>query len=357
MAALAHDLKVQAETIRDLWLNLKPDDIYRRDLKATLNLLVTSAAGILRNLLTLNPFKIGVNKGPRFYSFLDTAPLWKFLKKSLPLQNLSRNISHGPVDAAALVATNLDDGASEIFLQKKSHLLYSGNYRIRKVELGIKHAIASAAIPIIFPAVQIDDRYYSDGGLRMFTPLSPAVQLGAKRLLVVELQPHGRKKEVPPPKYTHRPTFAYQMGRLLNGLFQDRVDFDLQQVEKINDILEAGESLYGPKFSRRLNRRLNSSWKKYGTSFRGLSTLQVFQIAPSFDLSEIFRDWFKREDLDFDFTLFEDVLIRLLDIDPLTGEELLGYLIFAPDYLKQLFDVGFQDALKKRHELIDLFDN
>jgi NTE family protein len=356
MAALADDLPRQGELIKQLWLSLKPEKIYRRDLAAAFHFLNVSLGGILGNFLTFNPFKLAKRKTHRFNAFLDTRPLRAFLKKILPWENISRNILHGPVDGVALSATNIYSGQCEFFMQKKPGLRYRGNYITREVAIGLDHAMASAAIPIIFPSVKVGDYYYSDGGLRLFTPMSPAIQLGADRLVVVELR---HKADLPQSKPSHRvsePTIAQQMGRLLNGVFLDRIKYDLAQLKKINGILDSGGELYGKDFLSRLNHKIQKCRDK-GRDGQGLRHIEVVEISPSEILSDIFRRWFHRLDQDkFKFTSFEKMMVKLMDIDPVSGEDLLSYLVFAPKYLRELFDLGYEDGRRKKTQLIEIME-
>src|SRR5262249_15267634 len=152
---------------------------YLRNLGAATHFLGSTVGGILRNFLTFNPFNLTRRRGPHFNSFLDTSPLRAFLKKTIPWDLVDKNVRQGSIEAIAINATNLRSVRHELFLQRKPSVQYQGHYQYYDVKLGVEHAMASAAIPIIFPAVKIEGTYYADGGLRLFTPMSPAIQLGA----------------------------------------------------------------------------------------------------------------------------------------------------------------------------------
>jgi len=358
LAATAHDPHLQGSSLKDIWFSIKQENIYRRDLSATTHFLGSTLGGILRNFLTFNPFHLAKRKGPHFESFLDTAPLKKYLKKVIPWNQIKKNISRGPVDALAINVTNLTNGRNEIFLQKKKSLPYRGHYICHNGAILPEHVIASAAIPIIFPPERIGKNYYADGGLRLFTPMSPAIQLGADRLIVIGL----RKRAVPLKPYLGRsrrdkktPGISEQMGRLLNGLFLDRIEFDMEQLVRINTIIEMGEKIYGKTFLDKINRRMKKEGYQTDIALRGLRKIKAIEIQPSEFINKIFLEWFQQtKKAKFKFSALEKMLVRLLDIDPTTGSDLLSYLIFAPRYIKEIFELGYEDAKRQKSELIEL---
>ena len=357
MVAMANDPALQGEWLKSMWFSIRQGNIYRRDLTATTHFLGSTFGGVLRNLLTFNPFNIAKRKGAHFESFLDTQPLKKYLKKSINWNHVDQNITKGPVDAVAINVTNLTNGRNELFLQKKRSTHYRGHYICHRGPITPDHIMASAAIPIIFPPQKIGRSYYADGGLRLFTPMSPAIQLGADRLLVIGL----RKRALPNKPYMGKsrpdkstPTIAEQMGRLLNGLFLDRIESDMEQLSRVNAIIETGESVYGKDFLPKVNTKMKKVGYDIDIAKRGLRKIKALEIQPSEFINSIFLNWFHREEKHFKFSALEKMLVRLLDIDPTTGSDLLSYLIFAPHYVRDLFELGFQDAKSQRKELIDI---
>jgi Predicted esterase of the alpha-beta hydrolase superfamily len=359
MASMADNPKLQGEKIKELWLSIRQEDIYRRDFGATAHFIGSTFGGLIRNFTTFNPLKFGNRKGPHFSSFLDTTPLRAYLKKHIPWDNIGKNILNGPVDAVAINATNLQTGQNEVFLQRKPDLDYMGHYRIVEAPIGLEHAMASSAIPIIFPSVRIGDYYYSDGGLRLFTPMSPAIQLGAERLLIIGLRHSpspGEKKEAKIPKM-QEPTIADQMGRLLNGLFLDRIQYDLEQLKRINTVIDISEKVYGRDYVERVNQRMRKEGLRGDIASRGLKKIRAVEVHPSEFISDIFARWYKRlRKGKSHFSAFEKMMVRLLDIDPTHGQDLLSYLTFAPDYLHEVFELGYQDAQTQRGKIIEIME-
>jgi NTE family protein len=355
MVSLAADPLQQGEWLKRTWFSLKQNNIYRRDLSATTHFLSSTLGGVLRNFLTFNPFKLGLRKGPHFESFLDTAPLKRYLSKIISWKSVEENIRRGPVDAVAINVTNMTSGRNEIFLQKKPSCPYQGHYIVHQGPIEPLHVVASAAIPIIFPPEKIGQNYYADGGLRLFTPISPAIQLGADKVVVV-----GSRKRVPPRKPylgTSRPdhstpTIPEQLGRLLNGFFLDRIEFDMEQLTRINTIIDTSEKIYGKNYLEKLNQQMKKDGCKTDIASRGLRKIEGIEIQPSEFVNKIFLDTFQRKGNEFKLSALEKMLIRLLDIDPTSGSDLLSYLIFAPEYIRELFELGFQDAKGQKDGLM-----
>jgi NTE family protein len=360
MASTAQDPQLQGKSLKEMWFSLNQSNIYRRDISATTHFLGSTLGGIMRNFLTFNPFHIASRKGPHFESFLDTAPLKEFLTKVIAWPKIEKNILQGPVDAVALSVTNLNNGSNELFFQKKPSVVYRGHYVHHEGALKPEHAIASAAIPIIFPPEKIGKTYYADGGLRLFTPISPAIQLGADRLIVVGM----RKRPKPMQPYkggqrisTKTPTIAEQLGRMLNGLFLDRIEFDMEQLDRINTIIDISEKIYGKNFLEKINERMKKESYKTDIATRGLKKIEGMEIQPSEFVNNIFLRWFQKgEKGHFKFSALEKILVRLLDIDPTSGSDLLSYLIFAPQYIRDLFDLGYEDAKRKKDRLVEIMD-
>lgn len=363
MVSMAHDPKVQGEKLKAFWLSLKQENIYRRDLSAATHFLGATVGGMMRNFLTINPFQIGRGRGPHFESFLDTTPLKKLLAKLIPWKQIKKNIQKGPVDVLALNTTNLRNGHSEIFLQRKNKIKYNGPYICHEVTLGVEHVMASAAIPMIFPSVRLGKTYYADGGLRLFTPMSPAIQLGAEKLLVIGLRhdlsnadlPINNAKEKDPVHKT--PSIANQLGRILNGLFIDRIQFDMEQLQRINAIIEAGEDVYGDDFLKKINQSMKRRNLELDIAKRGVRNIHSLEILPSESMTGIFLRWLeKAQKGEWKFSAMEKFFIRLLEIDPLTGSDLMSYLTFAPQYVEQLFELGYRDAESRRDDLMELLE-
>lgn len=366
MASTAQDPKHQGEKMYALWKALKQDDIYKRNIAALSNLVGRSLSGIGKNIFGLSsPNPRG--GGTHFTGLLDTAPFHNFMEKIIPWESLHRNIASGTIDAVSLTATNMSSGKMELFLEKHDSVRYSGHYPVRLVKIAPDHARASAAIPIVFPTIKIGQHYYADGGLRLNTPLSPAIHLGADRLLVIGMHPvqmRSLEERTLPPfdVLTHSiedvtpPTLGEVIGIVLNSLFLDRIDYDLEQLARINRIVDWGETTYGTNFIDQINQTLVKKRIRGDIASRGLKRLHAFSIFPSEAISEIFADCLSNPALiKKHLGAFEKFILRMLDIDLVHGQNFLSYMMFIPEYIERLLELGFEDAKKNHDGLVEFF--
>ena len=351
MAATAHDPAYQGRAIYELWESVREENIYRRDKKALWNFVAKSSKGIV------SKFVRGEGMGNHFNGFLDTSPFLPFITEIIPWNMISKNIKSGLIQAVSIVATNVFTGRMELFIEKHPSVEYTGEHRTHITRVEPLHAMASAAIPIVFPTIMVDGIAYTDGGLRLNTPMSPAIQLGADALLVIGLHHrakpgekipfHGRKGEPA--------AMGQVLGRVMNSIFLDRIQYDLEQLERINRIIDWVETVYGKDALDKVNRMLIRKKIRGDVANRGLKRLSVIRIRPSEDIGEIFSECYLRGK-DKHFTSFEKFLVRFLDIHPESGVDFLSYLAFMPEYLKRLLDLGFEDARRHHDELKGFMD-
>lgn len=353
LASTAHNPGMQAEEIRHVWENLRSENIYRRDSSAFWGFIGKSGRGILRNV-----FGPGAGRHPHFSGFLDTSPFLPFVEKIIPWQMISSNVSNGFVKALSIVATNVFTGRMELFIEKNQEIEYNGDYIHHLTRIEPIHAKASAAIPMVFPTVLVDGIAYTDGGLRLNTPMSPAIHLGADALLVIGLHHRARPGEKIPFHGVRgkHPAMGQVLGRVMNSIFLDRTQYDLEQLERINHIIDWSEELYGKDYLTDLNAMLRRKQIKKDIGGRGLKRLQVIRIRPSEDIGELFSHCYQHGKK-MHMSLFEKFLTRFLDIDPSGGIDFLSYISFLPDYLKKLLDLGFEDARRHHTELKELLDH
>ncbi len=347
MAATADNLDLQGKDIRRLWETVREENIFRRDQIAFWKFLSKTSTGALRGLIR-GPLKTVRH----FNGFLDTSPFLPFIQKVIPWKGISQNIRKGLVQAVSLVATNVFTGRTELFVEKYPTVEYSGDYIFHHTPIEPLHAMASAAIPIVFPTILINGIAYTDGGLRLNTPMSPAIQLGADSILVVGLHHRAKPGETIPfhGEKGKFPSLGQVMGRVMNSVFLDRIQYDMEQLDRINKIIDWGEMLYGEDFLEDLNRMIRKKRISGDIANRGLKRLKVLRIRPSQDIAEIFSDCYRRGK-DKHFSSFEKFLVRILDVDPTGGVDFLSYLVFMPEYLKKLIELGFEDARSHHADL------
>ena len=350
MASTAHVPELQGNEIYNLWKNVREENIYKRNLKALFEFLGKNTRGVLMKFLRRSG-----SDSPHFPGFLDTSPFLPFIKQAIPWKRITRNVQEGFLDALSIVTTNVFTGRLELFIQKSEKTKYLGDALVHYGPIQPVHAAASAAIPVIFPSVMIDDMAYTDGGLRLNTPLSPAIHLGADSILVIGLNHRAKPGEKIPMQGVkgEAPALGQVLGRVMNAIFLDKIQNDMEQLDRINHIIDWCEEVYGKDFIKKMGKFLSK--KKNVGSFgeRGLKKLRVFRIRPSQDIGDIFSQCFREEGSEH-FTSFEKFLIRFLDADSKGGIDMLSYISFLPSYLKRLLELGFEDA-KSHHDEIEEF--
>jgi NTE family protein len=214
---------------------------------------------------------------------------------------------------------------------------------VRRAQIGQHHVLASAAIPLIFPPVEIGDEIHCDGGLRLNTPMGPSVHLGMNRLLVIGLSTpitHGRA--VKDGKY---PGATYMLGKVMNAFLLDHVNTDLLEVERINDFLRDGIQVYGPSFLDRINEAARARGAM--AERRLLSSLVL---RPTTDIGQVASDYLASNRVRFGKSLGR-AFIRLMDVGTGADADLASYLLFDGGFAQTLIEMGRRDAHARRGEI------
>jgi NTE family protein len=211
-----------------------------------------------------------------------------------------------------------------------------------------EHVLASASIPILFPAVPIGGVYHCDGGLHQNTPLSPALRLGADRVLVIGIRrsEEGRRPEPGEPY----PTPVFLAGKIMDSMLLDRIDYDIDRLNLVNDMLEAGERAFGAEFKAAIDQAVA---RRRGTPYRKVKCLYI---RPSRDIGEIALTCIKSGDVDArGFT--RRLIRRVASAESDYGADLMSYLLFDRSFANRLIALGFEDARRQRDEILDFFDD
>lgn len=359
LASAAHDDPVSAgNKLYQTWKDLRQDEIYARNLAALTSLIVKSASGMMLNVFRTAKRKPTIDDSHHFKGLFDTSPLPKFLKKHIDFKLINANVDKGPVSAVSVTATNLATGYMELFVKKKKSLPYTGQYVFRDTDLVPEHAVASGAIPIAFPPQKIGKYFYVDGGLRLNTPMSPAIQLGANRIFIIGMHNvAARAKHVGSEvDVVYPPTLGQVIGKVLHSIFLDRIDYDMEQMTRINRIIEWGEMCYGADFLDEINTMLEKKRIRGDVADRGLQNLKALNIYPSGDIAGIFANTIQEPKVYASFFGgFEKLLLKILDVDFIQGQDFLSYLMFVPEYIHKLLELGYHDAQKNEDRILEFF--
>jgi NTE family protein len=291
----------------------------------------------------------------RYGGLLDTSGLERFVIRVIPWRGIERSLRSRALHAISVSATHVGTGHTVVFLSSAEPVPREWSrdpfVRHRAARIGPRHVLASAAIPMLFPAVKIGDEYFTDGGLRQNTPMSPAIRLGADRLLLVSLK-HVKKepKEIEKERVAAYPKPLYLAGKALNALMLDHTEYDLMRMQRINMILEAGNASFGPRFEEMMNHEL--------VRLRGapLRRIQTVHIRPSEDIGTIAARFAASGKVKVHGPIAKRLIGRLAAGEARHESDLLSYLLFDGAFAGELIELGRCDAAKKEDELATLFD-
>ncbi len=292
----------------------------------------------------------------RLYGLLDTEPLERLVLQSIPWRGIRRNVRSGRIDTVCVAATQVATGRAVVFCDSNRPELPPwasvSNIRMQRIRLSPLHALASAAIPLLFPSVRVGARYYADGGLRLNTPLAPAVRLGADKILVIGLTHQVGESVNEATAQERTAEFGnpmYLFGKVLNALMLSPIEADVERLHFVNNILEAGNDAFGSDFVARLNIQLDPKGE------RQLKRIEDLVIRPSEDLGRIAAE-VVRDDPALDFGAFVGMLRRVTGVGTTAKEaDLLSYLLFDAAYARRLAEIGYNDAAAREGELAAFF--
>ncbi|NQY75325.1 MAG: patatin-like phospholipase family protein [Candidatus Margulisbacteria bacterium] len=316
LSSFAEDMTIASKRLVRLWTRISTKQVYRIDL--------LSMAGIgLRWLLELSSGGLSPKKKAR--ALLNTEPLMELIQRGIKFQKIQENIDKGYIHSLALTAVNYSSGNSRTFFQGGAGVEPWERLRRKGLAANItpEHIMASTAIPMLFPPIKLDGQYYGDGSLRNYTPLSPAIKLGAQKLIVVGVR---RKENKLMEHMDMSPTPARILGVLLNSVLLDAIDYDYERLTRINHTL---------KFV-------------HETAETPLKKVDVLMIRPSQDLGIIASE--EAEHMPKTILHFIHGLGTSQE-----ASDLISYLLFEPSYTGRLIELGQKDAMEKETDIRAFF--
>jgi NTE family protein len=284
----------------------------------------------------------------RLGGVVDTRQLERMVRVLTPWHRISRNIDAGHLDSISVSATDIGSGKTVVFVESRHPLppwTQDPHVRAQAVKMGAEHALASAALPILFPAIAVGERFYCDGGLRQNTPLSPALRLGADKVLVIGLRHTEPGADVPEEAQPY-PGAAFLAGKILNAFLLDHIDYDLERLRRFNALVAAAKSVGDAEYHRRLDDVVT---RMRGAPYR---IVGEYMIRPSIDLGEIAGEIaragrFKGEGGGPGIRM----LRRMASARGASEADLLSYILFDGIYAHELVRIGYEDARARHEEL------
>ncbi len=344
VAASAHEPLTQGEKLMGHWRGLRGNKL----LHVTFGSVWQFARWSIGTMLPVLRKYLSVERG----SLLDTRPLEEFVRQAVYWPQVQKNIDAGWIEAVSISCTEMTSGCTKVFVATPRRQLPAWSrdamVKAERCVLRPEHAMASASIPILFPAVPIGGVYYCDGGLRQNTPLSPALRLGADRVLVIGLRRSSEFQQPKPGEPYPSPMFL--AGKIIDAMLLDRIDYDIDRLRLVNDVMEMGEKAFGPEFVRNFNETVT---RLRGQPYKRVKSLYI---RPSRDIGAIALDCVKSGEVQA--TGFTKRLIRrVATAESEYAADLMSYLLFDRPFAERLIQLGFEDASRQRDEILDFFDD
>jgi NTE family protein len=320
LAAHSGSLADAVDELSEIWSGLSPENVFR---VGSMSLAGSVARWVLR-LVSGGGLAMPKTKG-----LLDTTPLRGLLEGCLrpvdgEIPGIAANVDGGRLSAVALTTLNYGTGQTVTWVHGHEIAGWERATRMGvSTRLTVDHVMASAALPLMFPAVRLKGSWCGDGGVRMLTPLAPAIHLGADRILAISTRYARSRQEADQPLIRDYPPPAQIAGTLLNAIFLDSVDQDALRLERINSLLS----------------------KLPPEDWGALRPVKLLVLRPSIDLGMLAAQY--EADLPGAFRF----MTRGLGTRETASPDFLSLLMFQADYLKKLIEVGEQDAERQVAEI------
>jgi NTE family protein len=319
LATRAQHFRSAIAELEHVWGHFKCHHVYKTDhltmLKSSLHWLTS---------VILGGWLVGTPK-----SLLDNAPLRELLSSNVHFPRIQDAIDGGFLDALAITAAGYSSARSTSFFEAHDkQRSWNRTRRLgKRTDLNLDHVMASIAVPMIFPPVRIGDEFFGDGAMRQATPLSPAVHLGADRILVIGIRDETGGGE--PDGEPESPSLAQIAGYMLDTLFMDGLYSDLERITRINELIDSV-----PQTAR-------------NGSLSNMRAIDTMLIVPSEDLRAIAHR--HRAELPFAIR----ALLRGVSGRKPAENRLLSFLLFEKAYTRELMKLGYRDAMNVKDQLLD----
>ncbi|MGQ5523636.1 patatin-like phospholipase family protein [Chitinimonas sp. PSY-7] len=301
-----------------VWKKLSVEQVYHTDFRTMFRYFFRWLSPLLTGGM--------VRKNPR--SFLDNAPLRGLLHELINFEGIQKSIDSGALRALSITVSGYNSGQSVSFFQAKDLPGWSRAQRIgANTKIDVHHLMATSAIPFVFPAVQIHREWFGDGSVRQVAPISPALHLGAHKVLVIGVSP-AREAAQERLYASDYPSLAQVAGHLMNSVFIDGMEVDLERIARVNRTLS-----FVPDDIKALHEV-------------ALREVDILVISPSRPLEQLAS----RHTHHFPWTM--RFVLRGLGALRRQGSVLASYLLFHRRYSRDLIELGYSDAMRRRDDIM-----
>lgn len=322
LASNAADFQTGVNSINEVWANFELHQVFHADAK-----------NLIKRILLWIWSNIGPGdwqKGPS--SMLDNAPLRHLLNKYISFESIDKAIDSGDLHAYCLTACSYTSGESTTFYDGAAEIKdWLRTHREgQREKMTIDHLMASSAIPVVFPSVKLDDEHFGDGSMRQMSPISPALHLGAEKILIIGLRKESELGLDEPPK--HRPSLGQISGYVLDTLFLNSLHSDIERMERVNRIL-----------------RIEKKQQHAGAG-EPLKVVEHMVISPSKDIANIAKRHYS--DLPKSFR----IALKFLGMGKGNSRRFISYLMFTKSFCRELIELGYADAMADKKALIGFLE-
>jgi NTE family protein len=304
-----------------MWCELNCDSIYQFDWKVLMPFRTA--------LASISPKKLRLAQSQP-HGIVDTTPLCDLLSRVLhvapdrEIPGIAENIASGDLSALALMTLDYSTGQTVRWVQGRVYDTYEGpNRRVAPTKFTVMHVLASAALPFVFPAVRLDGEWHGDGGIRLAAPLSPAVHLGARRILAMSTGYQRTPDEASTPVVSGYPPAAQILGQLVNAVFLDVIDEDVARMERMNDLLN----------------------KMAPHERDGMKPIDLLVLRPSIDLGKLAGDherFLPRK---------VKLLVRAMGVKETESPDFISLLMFEPTFTQRIIELGENDVASRLSDI------